>query len=174
MLYALCSMLYALCSMLYALCSMLIKDFSRVHDSVGIQKLFDLFHQKHVLSMFFLHKLFLSDPDAMLAGRCSTTFQGERDNPLLCLSNLLPLCLFFRNPHDLHVEVAASCMAKGISLQTLLLNNPLTPFHHFRIFRDGHSRIDHKRVKAGVVYLDRLTDPIPCLPESVSFLPADS
>jgi len=65
--------------------------------------------------MLFLHKLLLSKPNAMFSGRRSTTFQSKMNNLLLCLSNLLPLCLFFRNPQNLHMEITTSRMAKGIS-----------------------------------------------------------
>src|SRR4030042_2213156 len=89
------------------------KNLAGIHDSIGIQKRFDLFHQIEAFPVLFLHKFLLSNPNAMLSGRCSTASQREIDNFLLCLSNLLPLCLFFRNPHDLHMEVAASRMASS-------------------------------------------------------------
>jgi len=46
---------------------MLIKNFTRVHDAVGIQKFFDLFHQGEAFAMLFLYKLFLSDSNSLSA-----------------------------------------------------------------------------------------------------------
>src|SRR4030042_2866601 len=96
-------------------CSKLFKYLAWVHDSIGIQKSLDLFHQEKAISMLLLHKLPLSNPNAMLPGCCSTAFDCEIDNLLPCFLNLLPLGLLFRNPKHLQMEVSASCMAEGIS-----------------------------------------------------------
>ena len=111
--------------------SMLIKNFTRVHDAVGIQKFFDLFHQSEAFTMLFLHKLFLSDSNSMLSGCRPTTFQGKMNDLLLCLSNLLPLRLVFRIPQNLHMKIAASRMAKGITLAILSSQHssgPIPPY----------------------------------------------
>ena len=124
--------------------------------------------------MLFLHKPFLSNPDTMLTGRRPATIQCEMDNLLFCLSNLLPLCRFFGNPQNLHMEIAASCMAKGKSFQSFFLNGLLTPLHHVRIFRDGNSCIDDQRIKTRMACLDGFMNSVPRLPEAVSFLPSNS
>ena len=97
--------------MLYAL---LLKDFPWVHDSIGIQKFLDLFHQEKASSMLLLHKLPLSDPNAMFPGCRSTAFECKMDNLLPCSLNLLPLGLLLRNPKNLQMEISVSRMAEGI------------------------------------------------------------
>src|SRR5208337_2277926 len=118
----------------HALCFVLFKDLSWVHDSIGIYQFLDLFHQEKAFPMLFLHKLSFANPNAMFSCGGSTTSQCKMHNLLRCFLNLLPLDLFFRNPHNLHVEISVSGMAEGISLQSFLLDDLLTPFHHIRIF----------------------------------------
>jgi len=100
---------------------MLIKNITRFHDAVGIQKFFDLFHQSEAFAVLFFHKLFLSDSNSLSA---TLPYSIDEYSTSQLFLHLKHQCLCFFYP--------LSLMDEPISVDSnLLLKRPDIFFYSF-------------------------------------------